>query len=123
MYGPDRLLRDLGEMGYEVERVTCADGSVYAVIRGFVVPAGPFVDRIIDLGLLATPDYPRSVGSSIHVRATPQLFEYGSVPGRRNIIQSALGPEWRYWSHNFGWTGERSTRRLVSQINTIFANA
>src|SRR5262249_51063991 len=69
------------------------------------------------------PDYPRTVGSSIHVRAAPQLFEYGSVPGVRNVIESGLGLEWRYWSHNFGWTGERSTRRLISQINTIFANA
>ncbi|HEV2149801.1 MAG TPA: E2/UBC family protein [Longimicrobiaceae bacterium] len=124
MYGPERLLRDLGEIGYEVERVTGADGNVYAVIRGFVVPVGRFADRVIDLGLLAPPDYPRNVGSSIHVRATPQLLEYGSVPGVRNIIQSGLGPEWRYWSHNFGWgAGERSTRRLLSQINRIFAHA
>ena len=78
---------------------------------------------MIDLGLLATPDYPRTVGSSIHVRAAPQLFDYGSVPGVRNVIESGLGSEWRYWSHNFGWTGERSTRRLISQVNTIFANA
>lgn len=123
MYGPDRLLRDLAEMGYEAERVTCADGNVYVVIRGFAVPAGRFADRIIDLGLLATPDFPRTVGSSIHVRATPQLLEYGFVQNVRNVIASALGPEWRYWSHNFGWTGERSTRRLISQVNTIFANA
>jgi len=124
MYGPERLLTDLREMGYEVERVTDAGGNAYAVIRGFVVPVGRFADRLIDLGLLAPPDYPRNIGSSIHVRATPQLLEYGSVPNVRNIIQSGLGPEWRYWSHNFGWgTGERSTRRLLSQINTIFAHA
>lgn len=123
MYGPDRLLRDLGEMGYEAERVATADGNVYVVIRGFEVPIGRFAGRMIDLGLLATPDYPRTVGSSIHVRAAPQLFDYGSVPGVRNVIESGLGSEWRYWSHNFGWTGERSTRRLISQVNTIFANA
>jgi hypothetical protein len=123
MYGPERLLHDLVEMGYEAERVACVDGTVYVVIRGFVVQVGRFVDRVIDLGLLATSDFPRTVGSSIHVRSTPQLLEYGSVPDVRNIIQSALGPEWRYWSHNFGWGIERSTRRLLSQINTTFANA
>ncbi|MBW3569711.1 MAG: hypothetical protein KY467_01275 [Gemmatimonadetes bacterium] len=123
MYGPDRLLRDLLEMGYEAERVSSGGGNVYVVIRGFVVQVGRFADRVIDLGLLAPQDYPRTVGSSIHVRATPQLLEYGSVPNVRNIIQSGLGPEWRYWSHNFGWSGERSTRRLLSQVNTIFANA
>ncbi|HEX8360964.1 MAG TPA: hypothetical protein VF613_12690 [Longimicrobium sp.] len=124
MYGPDRLLKDLAEMGHTVERVAGADGNVYAVIRGFVVPLGRFADREIDLGLLATPDFPRTVGSSLHVRADPQLLEYGYVQDVRNIIQSPLGPEWRYWSHNFGWTdGERSARRLLSQINGIFAHA
>ena len=123
MYGPDRLLKDLAEMGHEAERMAGADGNVYAVIRGFVVPLGRFADRVIDLGLLAPADYPRSVGSSLHVRAEPQLLEYGHVPGVRNVIQSPLGPEWRYWSHNFGWSGmERSTRRLLSQINEIFAH-
>lgn len=124
MYGPERLLRDLEEMGYRVERLAGVDGNVYAVIRDFVVPVGRFADRVIDLGLLAPADYPRNVGSSLHVRATPQLLECEYVDGVRNIIPSGLGQEWRYWSHNFGWgIGERSTRRFLSQINSIFANA
>lgn len=124
MYGPERLIADLRALGYEVEPVTAPDGTPFAMIPGFTVPCGRFVGRTIDLALQATPDFPRSVASAIHVRAEPQLFDYGDTqPGVRNITKSALGPEWRYWSHNFGWQGEKSARRLMSQINTVFANA
>ena len=77
------------------------------------------------MALPAPPDYPRSAGASIHVRADPQLLEYENVPNVRNIIQSPLGPGWRYWSHNFIWAGERerSAARLLAQINAIFERA
>jgi len=124
MYGPARLVDDLRALGYAAEEVQAADGTRFAVIRGFVVPCGRFVERAIDLGVQATADFPRSVASAIHVLANPQLFDCGdTVPNVRNITASALGAEWRYWSHNFGWQGEKSARRLMSQINRIFANA
>jgi hypothetical protein len=124
MYGPSRLLADLVALGHEAVAVTAPDGTPFVVIRTFLVPCGRFVDRIIELGLQATPDFPRTVASAIHVRATPQLFERSdTIPNIRNITDSVLGPEWRYWSHNFGWQEERSARRLMSQVNKVFANA
>lgn len=124
MYGIARLLTDLQALGYDVRELQAPDGTPFAVIANFVIPCGRFVDRKVDLGLQATPDFPRTVASAIHVRAQPQLFEAGdSIPNVRNITTSALGPEWRYWSHNFGWNEERSARRLISQVNRIFANA
>ena len=123
MYGIDRLLVDLCELGYEAVRMT-ASGQEFAVIPSFEVPLGRFRGRSLDLGLPAPPNFPQAVGASIHVRAEPQLFDYSDTKsGVRNIIASPLGPEWRYWSHSFGWTGERTTRRLLSQVHTIFANA
>jgi hypothetical protein len=54
----------------------------------------------------------------------PQLFDTtDTLPDVRNITTSALGSEWRYWSHNFGWSQERSARRLMSQVNRVLANA
>jgi len=124
MYGPERLIADLRALGFDVERVTASDGTIFAVIRNFKVPLGRFADRIIDLGIQATADFPRSVASAVHVRATPQLLDVqDTVPNVRNITASALGAEWRYWSKNFGWTGERTARRLMSQINGIFEHA
>ena len=124
MYGPARLISDLRDLGNEVQEVTASNGEKFAVISPFAVPGGRFAGRLIDLGIQPTPDFPRTVASAIHVRATPQLYDFDdSVPNVRNVTQSALGPDWRYWSHNFGWQGERSARRLMSQINGIFLNA
>jgi hypothetical protein len=123
-YGPARLLSDLKALGYDAIEMRAPDGSPFVVLRNFSVPCGRFIGRVIDLGLQATPDFPRTVASAIHVRAAPQLFEPSdSIPNLRNITTSVLGAEWRYWSHNFGWSEERSARRLMSQVNRIFANA
>jgi hypothetical protein len=121
-FGPERLTRDLIEEGYpDAGIVRGSDGHVYVVTQRYEVLHGRFAGRTIGLGVLAPGDYPRTVGSSIHVHSNPILLDQGdTIPGRRNITASALGPEWRYWSHNFGWNGERGTRRLLSQINEIF---
>lgn len=123
-YGPDRFIDDLQSLGFKVERVSLNDGSIFAVLPTFFIEAGKFEARIIELGLQATADFPRSVASAIHVKANPQLYETtDTVPDVRNITASALGSEWRYWSRNFKWTQERSARRLISQINEIFLHA
>lgn len=123
-YGVARLEAELQRMGYEVAAVQAADMD-FVIISGYVVPAGRFADREIDFGLPAPTDYPNRVGSSIHIRATPQLLEYENVSGVRNIIPSPLGPDWRYWSHQFPWTGERdgSARRLLTHVASIFERA
>ena len=123
-YGADRLVEDLVALGFKVESVTVDPGGTVAVLRDYLIEAGKFQGRVIDLGLLCTPDFPRSVASAIHVKAIPQLFETtDTIPNVRNITASQLGPEWRYWSKNFNWTNERTARRLISQINRIFLDA
>ena len=123
MYGPNRLLTDLLALGHSASLLAAPNQSLFVVLSPFIVPSGRFAERSIDMALQATPDFPRTVASAIHVRATPQLFDFGdTVPNVRNITTSVLGPEWRYWSHNFGWSEERSARRLISQINRIFEN-
>lgn len=123
MYGAERLALDLGELGFEVA-LTSANGNQFVVIPKYEIEIGRFQGRFIDLGIMATADYPRSVASAVHIRANPQLFEKtDSLAKVRNIVDSQLGAEWRYWSHNFQWEGERTTRRLISQINGIFQNA
>lgn len=123
-YGTDRLVADLAALGHNVEKRT-VNSAEFAVIPAYEIAVGQFAHRIIDLGIQATSDFPRSVHAAIHVRADPQLYEVvHSVPKVRNIVASQLGPDWRYWSYNFGWAGgERSARRLMSQINTIFERA
>ena len=124
MYGPSRLLAELKAMQHDATLVRAKDLD-FAILQEYEVKLGRFAGRVIDLGLPATPDFPRSVGASIHVRADPQLLDYGNVPNVRNIIESPLGPEWRYWSHNFNWAGERerSAARLLAHVNAIFERA
>lgn len=119
MFGPERLRLDLSELAYEVEVMT-AQGKSFAVIKGYEVLAGRFQGRVIDLGIQAPPDYPHTVGSSIHVKAKPQLLEKSdTLPGVRNILDSALGPDWRYWSFSFG-RGPHTANDLLAKINTVF---
>lgn len=122
--GQDRLANELVELGYEPKLETARDQNQYVVFEGYTILLGKFVGRVIDLGFLATPDFPASVAAAIHVRADPQLFEKkDSVPNVRNIIDSELGPDWRYWSINFNWKSGHSARRLMSKINAVFQNA
>lgn len=122
--GPDRLVKELIELGHEPKLVTASDQNQYVVIEGYTILLGQFIGRAIGLGFLATPDFPGSVASAIHVKANPQLFEKkDSVANVRNINDSALGPDWRYWSINFNWQSGHSVRRFMSQINGVFQNA
>lgn len=123
VYGAARLLAEAVELGYQAEIVQASDNNEFVVVHKYEVAVGRFAGRVIELGLLPTPDYPRNVGSSIHVKAVPQLLEIQNIANVRNITKSSLGPEWRYWSNNFQWTEERNARRLMAQINTIFENA
>lgn len=123
-FGSDRLCEDLTALGHKAEAVLDAQKNPFVVILGYTIELGRFAGRVIDLGLPAPANYPAGVASSIHVRSEPHLLDLkDTVQNVRNITASSLGLEWRYWSKNFGWTGERSTRRLMSQINEIFLNA
>src|SRR5438093_1564567 len=103
-FGPDRFIAELDALGHSVERVQAKGGEIFAVLRDYEIVAGIFSGRTIDLGLQCTADFPRSVHSAIHVRAVPQLYEVVHIPNVRNVTASVLGDEWRYWSHNFGWS-------------------
>jgi hypothetical protein len=122
MFGLEKLLHDLRDMNYVVDGVV-AGGQAFAIIKDYEVAAGRFMGQVIDLGIPAPENYPLAVGASIQVKASPQLFDYNdTVQGVRNIIQSPLGSDWRYWSLNFG-QGNHTTRRLLSQINGVFDRA
>ena len=124
IFGPDRIRADLTAIGFPAEPASAHDGTPFVVIPGFEVPCGRFVGRVIDLGLQATADYPLTIAAAIHVRSDPHLLDISdTVPGRRNIIESALGPEWRYWSHNLGWSEPKTGRRLISKVNKVFEDA
>ena len=124
IYGSERFLKDFKEIGYTAELAKGVDGKDYAIFKEFEIEIGKFSGKVIDLGLIIPPDYPRRVHNSIHVKAIPQLFEKtDTIPGVRNIIDSGLGLEWRYWSHRFNSIPEDTAMHLMSQINGVFKRA
>ncbi len=61
LYGPDRLITELRELGYSnIELVKGNEGSNYVVIRDFEIPLGKFAGSKIDLGIPAVADFPRT---------------------------------------------------------------
>lgn len=121
IYGVDKFLLDLSELKLNFYKLTGTDHQNYAVIQDFEIPIGRFQGRIIDLGVPIPDAYPRLVGNSIHIKASPQLLEYtDTIPNVRNIIVSALGQEWRYWSFRLEVVPENTTQHIIYQIHGIF---
>lgn len=124
IYGSECFISDFTNLGFQPELVKGVDGQLYAVFKDFEVPIGKFSGRIIDLALIIPSDYPRIVHSSIHVKATPQLFEKNdTLSGVRNIVDSGLGIKWRYWSCAFRAEPEDTAKHLMSQIIGVFRRA
>lgn len=122
-YGEQRFVFEIEQLGYKPEVQTGNDNQKYIVLRNFEISHGQFKGRVVDLAFMITNDFPRTVASSIHVKSSPHLYEIQNVANIRNITNSSLGGEWRYWSNNFQWDSEKSARRLMAQVNTIFERA
>jgi hypothetical protein len=124
-FGIDKLMSDLNALGYlDVEHIQDPQGNSFALLAKFHVNVGRFAGRIVELAIPAPNDYGRLVGSAIHLRSKPHLLDKrDSVPNVKNITDSALGPEWRYWSHRFEFFSEDPTKHLMLQINGVLRHA
>lgn len=120
-YGPIRLMEDLKILGYSCELVVGSNGQKFVQIENYDINVGQFKERVIALAIPAPDQYPRTVGPSIHIKSDPHLLDKkDTIQGRRNIINSPLGEDWRYWSFRFNLNIENPTKDLMSQINGIF---
>ena len=121
-FGISRLVEDLNQEGFgEVIAIKDSNNLSYAFIPGYVIPAGTFKDKVIDLAIPAPDQYPRNYGACIHIRSNPPLVATGQqVQNVRNVQASALGSEWQYWSYAFDVQPANPTAELLTQINGIF---
>lgn len=119
-YGKVRLYNDLVSDGYIVEFANDNAGIDYVVIKDYMIEFGNFAGQVIDLGIPAPKDYPRVAGACIHIKSIPHILDKkDTIPGKRNILDSKLGSEWRYWSFRFNLSSANPTKDLMSQINGI----
>ena len=72
--GPDRLIGDLRNLGYEVTKVPVGNDIFFAVLPAYEIVAGKFSGRIIDLGIQCTANFPMSVHAAIHIKAEPSTL-------------------------------------------------
>jgi hypothetical protein len=122
-YGPSRLTEDLQNLGYSINSISASNGKDFVQIENYKVKTGRFEGRVIDLAIPAPNEYPRTVGPSIHIKSDPVLLDkQDTLHNKRNIIESPLGGQWRYWSFRFNLNSENPTKDLMSQINGIFKN-
>ena len=95
------LVEEFQAQGSSVQTTFSAHGQPFVVLPGFEVISGRFAGRTVDLAVEVQPD--GGVGAALHVRAEPNLLALGP-PGQQtngyHVIQSALGPDWQYWSFN-----------------------
>ena len=125
MFGINKLMDDLLALGHlDVKHIQDPSGNSFALLPKFEVSVGKFVGRIVELAIPAPADYGRIVGAAIHLRSNPHLFEKSdSVAGVRNVTDSSLGSDWRYWSHRFEYYPVETTKHLMLQINGVFKHA
>lgn len=125
IFGIDRLIADLRALGYpDVETIQDPGGNSYALLKSFEVSVGRFSGKIVDMAIPGPNDYGRVVGSAVHFRSIPHLLDkQDSVPQVKNITDSQLGSEWRYWSHRFEFYDEDPTKHLMLQINGVLRHA
>ena len=118
--GPIRLSEELTQLGY-LNTVVNGGGQSFVVIESFNISVGRFAGSQVSLGIPAPPDFPRTVGPSLHVRSTPLLLtDKDNVQGKINVLKSPLGDDWRYWSFGFKVYPDKVTERLMTQIYGVF---
>lgn len=82
------------------------------MLNGYTVPLGRCAGDRVDLALAI--DYPYTPPVGLHIHA-----QYSAI-GLNNVLQSALGADWQYWSRRYAdWRSDRSPRAVVAYINRV----
>jgi hypothetical protein len=114
------FIAELKAMGFEV-----TEGPDNFVVFPYTVQIGRFIEKKISLALEINGDAPLNPPAGPHVspRLLPQNPNADPHP-RGGVHESTkLGADWQYWSRPFaGWKdGERTARRYMAHITTLFA--
>lgn len=107
----DELETYVRDLGYEVEPITGADGSVYIVIKDIVIAGGSLAGTHCEVAILRSSENPWVPAAALHVR--PHL-----VPmGHHTTQQSGIGPDWQYWSRRFDRVP--TPKNIVAHVLTV----
>lgn len=111
------LVASLREIGFDAYPEPKISGFA---IKQFVVSAGPHTGDKIDLAI--TIDFPLMPPVGIHMRAA--YGKLGVNDGINNVMVSAMGDGWRYFSRRYeAWSTNRTARAIITYINRILLDA
>ena len=99
-------------LGWEIEHRTVGQ-QTFIIIHAYVIPTGTLTGRSCDVAIERTTTVPYVAPPAIHTR--PALVPMGTL----STMQSALGPEWQYWSRVV--RGQPTPRSIVAHIATVFS--
>ena len=115
-----RFIEELVALGYKPTEKTIADRTF--LVLPYSVATGKFVGQDLQLALEVPPGFPSIPPGGPHI--SPELLPLtsGGVHPSGGIHGSPLGNGWQYWSRPFqGWNeGDRTAKRYMSHINTLF---
>lgn len=108
------LLESLRAMGMQVEAAPQIGG---VIIHNHAVPIGKRAGDVVDVGVAGVFDFPMTPPVGLHIHAA-----YGTI-GVNNVMQSALGPDWQYWSRRFAdWNQKRGVHSIVAFVNRVLGD-
>jgi hypothetical protein len=111
----EALASGLEALGYTVDRTCFPQGTV--IIREFRIEVGRDAGKVVDVGLPA-PDYPNTPPAAVYIR--PIL----APPSQGGVHPCPLGSDWVYWSRTIAdWPRDRSVKRIIGFLNTVFLHA
>lgn len=105
----------VSKIGYSVDRIQGSDGQSYVVIKNITIPTGTLVQKQCDVAILWTNENPWVPQAAIHTR--PVLLPMGT----KATQQSAIGPDWQYWSRRFDHSP--TPQRIFAHILTVLSEA
>lgn len=127
MIGLERFVEDFRAMGWTVDGPLQSGGLRWAIIHEFIVPAGRFSGRVIDVAIPAPDDFPATPPGGLYV--SPDLIPVNEMGGLsvhdRAGETAGLPGRWQYWSRPVPpgtWQPMRGIRRLINHWNAVMAN-
>lgn len=125
-----QLIQHLREVGLRIDDDSVGDASYdFAIIRDYEITTGSLSGQVVDIAIWPQPGYPINPPGGIHV--TPVLAPPNPVHlwldiTHNNVLTSATGRQWQYWSRPFRpdtWRHDRPGKSLLTHIASIFSDA
>jgi len=114
----DDLHGYLVSLGLTVETIDDGQGTQFAVVRDFEIPAGGLRGKRCDIALARSTANPYVMASAIQTR--PPLVVMNTAEPLATQPSPTLGAEWQYWSRRYDH--EVKPQRIWAHVLTVLGD-